>query len=291
VVEDLQRQLAALARPTESVGVLQAVLAWARQQDNAEAAAAAIPTIVAQWQALRALWQAVTQPAIRQPPQRPEPDRITAESAAKPVSARDRTVLAGSVCNNRCRTCTADHAAFLPASAADLDRAAASGQVVLSGREPTLWPELAAVLQQARTAQVPVTLVSNGRLLGSPQRLQRLARSGVQHLILKRHRLLDADEDVYVQVPGAGAQTRATMQALAGQSQLRWTLLLIVVRGGEAELDALVQEAAVHGAVAVQFCIRAAEVDLGQLAARHTALVAAAAQAQVLGLRVQWEGM
>jgi hypothetical protein len=288
VVEDLQRQLAALARPKESVGVLQAVLAWARQQDSVEAAAASVPTVVELWQTLRGLWQPVLPPERQQ---RPDTSRETVQATPKPVSARDRTVLAGAVCNNRCRTCTADHAAFLPATAADIDRAAAGGQVVLSGREPTLWPELPALLQQARTSKVPVTLVSNGRLLGSPQRLQRLSRSGVQHLILKRHRLLDADEDVYVQVPGAGAQTRATMHALAGQGQLRWTLLLIVVRGGEAELVALVQEAAAHGAVAVQFCIRAAEVDLSQLAERHATLVAAAAQAQVLGLRVQWEGM
>ena len=185
----------------------------------------------------------------------------------------------------------ADHAAFLPPQPAELDalrqRPDDAPPVLLAGREPTLWPVLGEVLRAARRA----SLVSNGRVLSVDGRLARLQRAGVQHLLLKRHRLRDADEDSYCAAQGAGAQQRAAMQQAAeARDRLRWTLLVVVVREALGELGALVDEAAAHRAVAVQFTVRAAEVDLTRLEQTRLALQTAAARAEALGLRVGWEG-
>ena len=135
-----------------------------------------------------------------------------------------------------------------------------------------------------------VELVSNGRMLAAPGVAARLHRAGTTDLLLKRHRLADADEDAFAQADGAGAQFWLAIQQIEQTPGLQWTLLLVLARGGEAELAAIVAQAAERGARAVQAKVLAAEVDLGRLHAVHDGLRAAAAMAEVRGLRFAIEG-
>ena len=321
-VEDLQRRLARHAHLDESVGLLATALAWVQQRLPEPVQAGVQPPLLAEieaiereWQGLRALWQGgqgrpdaagsgqrtARVPSPAQPQAETAESAESAESAETPASARTaRTALLGTLCNNRCRTCVAGHGRF----EADPDRQEARvvasikpqsaeqvARTVLAGREPTLLPHLPRLVRAARKAgATQIELVSNGRMLATPGVAARLQKAGTTDLLLKRHRLADADEDAFAQADGAGAQFWLAIQQVQATRELRWTLLLVLARGGEAELPAIVAAAADRGARAVQAKVLAAEVDLGRIAAVRAGLLAAAEVAAARGMRFAVEG-
>ena len=103
-------------------------------------------------------------------------------------------------------------------------------RVVLAGREPTLLPHLPQLVRAARQAgATQVELVSNGRALATPGVATKLRRAGTTDLLLKRHRLADADEDAFAQAEGAGAQFWRAIEQIRATPRLQWTLLLVPV--------------------------------------------------------------
>mgnify|MGYP001610137313 CR=1 FL=1 len=280
VVESVQRALAELVRPQEGVGLLRAVTRWARKRFAAPAPAwraDELDELLAQWRELRSLWT--------HGPQRPD------DTSA--LDRRARTVVAGRTCNNRCRTCVAGHAEYedRPDRVRVLvQAAAATGEVVFVGREPTLLPQwLGKVRSAAKLGALRIEAISNGRALSTRGAAQQLQAAGLTALAIKRHRLHDRDEDELTRSPGSGVQNREAIVQLRAAG-LPWTLHWIVAAEGLAELRDVAAWARAHGARAVVVQVLAGELELGQLAAWRTALLGLREAGAAVGLRVHFQG-
>ena len=293
-VEELQRRLHRHVRVTESVGLLDNVLRWTRSRLAEPIDSEVVPLsseivgIERDWLALRALWHGQGRSGLHGG--RPLP--IDME---KRQVAQARTVLAGQHCNNHCRTCVADHGRFETDATRlqlQVERAAeAHGRVVLAGREPTLLPQLLGLVQAARAAGAThVELVTNGRMLANAGIAKRLQRAGVTDLVLKRHRMLDPQEDAFAEAEHAGRQFWQAVTAIRQAAPLRWTALLVLARGGEHDLIPLLEHMAGLGASAVQIHVPAAEVDLTRVAEVRVILEQALATAHLKGIRCSIEG-
>ena len=299
IIEAATRRLQALVRPTETVGALAAVLRWAERrlpnplppaQEESAAMAAEQVEMFAHVAELRALWRSPSAPQAAAP----SAEQRMAEAA--PVRRRqDRTVLLGAGCNNHCRNCVGEHGRY----ETDLDRlklrvteAASEGRLVLAGREPTLLPGLTALIRHARrSGATAVELLSNGRMLAAPGNPRRLVRAGLTDLLLKRHRLADADEDAITGVEGSGAQMWQAAIRLSNEVPgTGWSMLLVPVAEGLAELPALVDRAAKLGAQAVRIQVLAAELELDRASTWRVAIDAARARATAHRLRCAVEG-
>ncbi|MSP90895.1 MAG: hypothetical protein EXR79_03680 [Myxococcales bacterium] len=292
-VEDLHRRLHAHVAPGAGVGLLAAVLAWARTLAPTAGASldADVAAAVAGFERVRAAWR---KPAPAASPAGAHVANVgpagIRRSGDVGSGARARTVRVGSACNNHCRTCVADHASF-DADPARITRevqaaAAATGRVTLAGREPTLLRFLPGLVRAAHAAGAGAAeVVTNGRALASPRVVPTLKAAGVSALLIKRHRLADADEDAFAAAPGAGAEMAAGV-ARARAAGLPWTLLAVVARGAEGELPALVAWAAERGARAVHVKVLAGELDLRV----PDRLVEALAQAELVAAthRIGW---
>lgn len=293
-VEELQRRLHRHARVTECVGLLDTVLRWTRSrlpepiESDMVPMAADIEAIARDWQALRALWQGQGSHGLTG-------GRHLPIDVERRRTAQDRTVLAGRHCNNHCRTCVADHGRFQTDPdklQAQVEHAAQThGRVVLAGREPTLLPQLLALVQAAReSGATHVELVSNGRVLANPGVAKRLQRAGVTDLVLKRHRLLDPQEDAVAQAEDAGRQFWQAIDAVRQAQPLRWTLLVVLTRGGEQDLLPLLERAQALGASAMQIQVPAAEVDLTRIPEVRILLEQTLATANLKGIRCSIDG-
>lgn len=98
-------------------------------------------------------------------------------------------------CNQRCRFCSnPDTMAVLPTAEAlaaiDDFAARGFGGVLLTGGEPTLYADLAAVLAHARTRGVAARLITNGQRTADRGYLETLVAAGLGHvhLSLQSHR-------------------------------------------------------------------------------------------------------
>ena len=270
-VEDLHRRLHGDVHPEAGVGLLAAVVQWARAAGTGadqDIGKEAVDAAVVGFAQLRATWQ------------RRDAQRAAVPPGSPPTAiARVRTVRVGGACNNRCRTCVADHAAF-EAEPERLARAVAtaatSGHVTFSGREPTLLRFLPGLVRAARSGGAgAVEIVTNGRALASPRAAPALRAAGTTAWLIKRHRLADADEDAITAVVGAGAEM-AEGVARARAAGVAWSLLAIPVCGAEDELPGLVRWAAERGARAVHVHVLAGELDLRRPDRLRAALASAA---------------
>ncbi|MCB9738958.1 MAG: hypothetical protein H6747_06800 [Deltaproteobacteria bacterium] len=297
VAEVLATELLRRVRPAAALDAIEVAAAWAWRRFPAplpplgreaiEAGASEesaalrheIAALVDEIDGLRALWRSAPAAA--------------AGTDARPTPPAERTILVGAGCNNACRRCVGEHGHHDDATARlqpRVDAAASSGRVVFAGREPTLVRGLPGLLRRARGAgATDVQLVSNGRALALAGVAEQLAAAGASRVQLKRHRLGDEDEDAYARAAGAGAQQRQGARA-ASEAGLRLEALLIPVAGAEAELPALVAQAAVDGATAVQVQILLGEVVPERVGALRQALTAAERTAAEAGLRWTIEG-
>lgn len=278
VVEQVQQSLARHVRPEQAVGLLQAVVQWARTGPRSAADGEAV---VVQFLSLQGRWR---QGAL---------SRATQLAGPQVQAAQSRTVLAGRTCNLRCQTCVASHAEYTddpqtwqPALAS----AARRGHAVLTGREPGLLRGLLAGLHTATQGQRSgVEVVSNGAVLAQPLAPRRLVQAGVKRLAIKRHRFGDADEDAFVQVAGHAARQRQGLAA-AVAAGLDVAVMVLPVRSGWHELPTLVDWAADAGARAVRVQVLAAELPLDKLDACAAALDAAGQRAAARGLGWSLQG-
>jgi len=277
-VESVQRALADRVQPNEGVGLLRAVVRWARGRFGPDAAPwtdAEAAALVADWSALQALW------------------RSAAPTGTHREDRRARTVVAGRTCNNRCRTCTAGHAEYEDRPdhlRPGVQAAAQTGHVVFSGREPTLFPQfLAHVRGAAKAGATRIEALTNARALSSTGAAARLRAAGLTELGVKRHRLTDRDEDDITRSPGSGVQNREAMMQLRAAG-VPWTLHWIVVREGLGELREVPAWARAHGARAIAVRVLAGEVELGNLAGWRQAIEGLGAAAQAVGIAVGVEG-
>ncbi len=277
-VETVQRALADRIAPSEGVGLLHAVVRWARTRFGPDAPAwsdGEQRALLDQWDALQALWRPGSAPVGRT------------------ELRRARTVVAGRTCNNHCRTCTADHAEYedRPDHLQPLVLGAAqTGQLVFAGREPTLLPQfLGHVRRAAKAGASRIEAISNARALSTAGAGQRLRAAGLTDLGVKRHRVADRDEDEITRSPGSGVQNREAMMQLRAAG-VPWTLHWIVVREGLAELDELPAWARAHGARAIAVRVLAGEIEVGNLPGWLRALQTLRAASEQVGLQVEIAG-
>jgi len=93
-------------------------------------------------------------------------------------------------CNNRCVFCPYAEQPLAPTQAwtsgfertIELAGQAGIDSVVLSGPEPTIYPDLGRLIRTLRARHMRFGLVSNGRLLSYPQILDKLLKAGCCYL-------------------------------------------------------------------------------------------------------------
>lgn len=313
-VEELVRRLLQHTRPTAGVDVVGAATAWATARwpaalppqdaaalaETASALAAAVTEAADGWRVLRQRWRPNQSKA--RPPEATGSWQAQADARqqqrrrrAKGTADRaERVLRLGAACNNQCRTCIGHRDHFETDSQRMQHLARKSGEkgerVTFAGREPTLLRGLLPLIREAIEAGANgAELVTNGRALSVPKAARRLARAGVSSLIIKRHRAADADEDAYVQAPGAAEQATAGMAA-AKEAGIAFRVLLIPTTEAPQELSEMVRWAHKQGARGVQVEVRIAEVALGACAQWAAAIDEAVSVAAALGLELTVAG-
>ena len=323
-VEELVRRLLLHTRAEAQVGVLKAAVAWGRRvwptalpavdagelgeassgaaSAEIQAIRAAIARAEAGWRGVRSFWRqapaethaADAEPAVNWQAQAQIWRHERRAQAARAGVRAAQTVRLGAACNNRCPTCVGRHdqretdPMRLQAKAGAAG--ASGGTMTITGREPTLVPNLLRVLRSGRGAGATgAEVVSNGRSLATPGVVGQLLRSGATSVLLKRHRIADDDEDRYVRAAGAAAQQGQGI-AFANAAGLRWRALLVPTGEAPEELAALVSWAHQRGARGVQLEVRIDEVALEQPERWASALREARRVAEELGVPLHIEG-
>ncbi|HQH39721.1 MAG TPA: radical SAM protein [Anaerolineae bacterium] len=127
-------------------------------------------------------------------------------------------------CNNACSHCynEADRFTMASLSLADwrrvLDKLAEIGvpHIILTGGEPTLHPDLPAIIRYADGLGLIVGMNTNGRMLAHAPTMATLAEAGLNHVQITLETRDAAVHDAMVNAPGAFAQTvRGIENALA----------------------------------------------------------------------------
>jgi MoaA/NifB/PqqE/SkfB family radical SAM enzyme len=96
------------------------------------------------------------------------------------------------ICNQHCLFCSNpenQRTLSLADCRAALEQLLADGYdgVILTGGEPTLHPELEAIVELARAAGIQVRMISNGQETAAPGLLERLQAAGLGHLHVSVH--------------------------------------------------------------------------------------------------------
>lgn len=155
-------------------------------------------------------------------------------------------------CNNACTFCSESAAldgAPVPLDeltralddlGARLDPARGAVEVRLAGGEPTLSPHLPALIEDVARRGFSPVLVTNGRALAKPGRLQHLVGLGLAGLRVSLHGASPATHDGLVGVPGAFRQSLSAL-ALAASANVRRTLSFVLTHRNVEELPALLE--------------------------------------------------
>jgi len=120
-------------------------------------------------------------------------------------------------CNQRCRFCSnpptgrADPLSVLCAALDDLQARGCAG-AILTGGEPTLHPDLPALVAHATKRGLPCRIITNGQRLAEGPLLEALVAAGLRHLHLSRTTHCNDLADAITGTPGSGVRAE---QALA----------------------------------------------------------------------------
>jgi len=158
-----------------------------------------------------------------------------------PLDPAEPLVSLGTACNNGCRACPPADGSPAPDGAAllaRLERVARAGAaaVRLGGGEPTLHPQLAAVLQRAAALGLRATLCTNARLLAYPQALARLAPAPPARLVVALHGPDARRHDTATRVDGSFRQTLA---GIRNARRAGWPVTVGLLGEGGADLAPL----------------------------------------------------
>ncbi|MEZ4399481.1 MAG: radical SAM protein [Kofleriaceae bacterium] len=151
-------------------------------------------------------------------------------------------------CNERCRFCNtpADSPTIVDQPAAvlaSIAAAAAAGcrDLLLTGRETTLAPELPGYVAAARAAGISnVRVQTNATALGHGPLLARLVAAGVTEFEVSLHTLDEATFERLIGPAALVAHAVAGLDALAACAEVAVTIVTVVTTANLAELPALV---------------------------------------------------
>ncbi|MFP4345507.1 MAG: radical SAM protein [Anaerolineales bacterium] len=127
-------------------------------------------------------------------------------------------------CNNACAHCYNEVERFGMGSLDGagwfevLDRLAAVGvpHVILTGGEPTLHPEIAAIVRHADALGLVVGMNTNGRRLADPARVEALVEAGLNHVQVTLESSRAAVHDAMVNAPAFDETVQGIRNALEG---------------------------------------------------------------------------
>jgi hypothetical protein len=167
-----------------------------------------------------------------------------------PPSALDT----GPPCNNGCAICPRSQSRAAPPTSDALGDGplAGAGPLVVHGGEPTLHPELDALIARARAAGRAVVLDTNARAFAVEGRALGAARAGLGHAVVTLHGAREASHDFLTRVPGSFRQTVAGAMRLRAAG-VKLVARILVSRPSVHELTALATTALGLGPVAVRF--------------------------------------
>ena len=171
-----------------------------------------------------------------------------------PAHERRHWVRLCTACNNHCCFCldrqTLD-GRLRPRDQLDAElqagRDAGATRLILSGGEPTLHPELPALIRQARRLGYRwVQIITNGRRLAYPAFFQTLLDAGLDEVTFSIHGSSSRVHDTMVGVPGAFEQTFAGLRrALA--ARLVVSVDVVLTRRNLADAPTLVRRTLAAG--------------------------------------------
>jgi len=181
--------------------------------------------------------------------------RRAAAALAAPDAPRERKVIVNLTyrCNNHCVFCAVGDRPARDARTADvltaLRRHRRRGYDLLDidGGEPTLHPDLAAVVAEARALGYGrIAVTTNGRTLSLPGVARALVRAGVTDVLVSLHAPDRAVQDSLTRTPGSFRQTLAGLRNLlaAAGDEVRVAVNTTVVRRNLAMLPTLARRLA-----------------------------------------------
>ena len=131
-------------------------------------------------------------------------------------------------CNNACVFCSSDYRSASKKSHAPLDRLLVQtdalveeshpGRIIISGGEPTLYPDIFKYIAHLRKKLLRVTLFTNGRTLKDKSLLVRFMEAGVSQFHIPMHSAYPAIHDKIARADGAHQET---VTALTNISEAR----------------------------------------------------------------------
>ena len=173
---------------------------------------------------------------------------MTRDSSPGTVHERRHWVRIVAACNNHCCFCldrqTLDgrlRSRWELEAELQAGRAAGATRLVLSGGEPTLHPELPALIRRARELGYGwVQIITNGRRLAYPAFLRALRDAGLDEATFSIHGSGPRVHDAMVGVPGAFEQSFAGLRA-ALAAGLVVSVDVVLTRRNLADVPALIR--------------------------------------------------
>jgi hypothetical protein len=122
-------------------------------------------------------------------------------------------------CNQRCRFCSnppSGRHASREALEQQIDALHARGctGILLTGGEPTLHPDLPALVAHVTARGLPCRIITNGQHLAAGPALDALAAAGLRHVHLSRYSHRDEVQDFLTGTPGSGARAELALSRL-----------------------------------------------------------------------------
>lgn len=179
---------------------------------------------------------------------------MTSEAAPGTVHERRRWMRIVAACNNHCCFCLDRQSLdgrLRPREELEAEmragRAAGATRLVLSGGEPTLHPELPALIRRARELGYGwVQIITNGRRLAYPAFFQALLDAGLDEATFSIHGSCPAVHDAMVGVPGAFEQSFAGLRA-ALAAGIVVSVDIVLTRRNLADVPALIRRTLAAG--------------------------------------------
>lgn len=127
-------------------------------------------------------------------------------------------------CNQRCRFCSnppSGHAASIGELTAQVDDLVARGceGIILTGGEPTLFPELPSLVRHVASRGLPPRVITNGQELADGPLLDELLAAGLRHVHVSIYSFREKVQDALTENPGGLRRTLRALERLGARAK------------------------------------------------------------------------